>query len=145
MSRGPRREWMTQRTATRRKPTRAAKEGLPRGPGENSFGRRVSGYKILLMSKDFKNICKYDDDWCLEISTQSFLNRGTHTELRITQFANICTCSLLPINSLHCDTLWQGITKCFQKSNGVNIFIAYLLQSYGTFTTNFKILSPFSD
>lgn len=53
---------MTQRTATRRKPTRAAREGLPRGLEENSSGRRVSGYKILLMSKDFKNICKYDDD-----------------------------------------------------------------------------------
>lgn len=53
---------MTPRTATRRKTTRAAREGLPRGLGENSSGRRVSGYKILLMSKDFKNICKYDDD-----------------------------------------------------------------------------------
>lgn len=41
---------------------RVVREGFLRGLGENLFGRRVLGYKILLMLKDFKNICKYDDD-----------------------------------------------------------------------------------
>lgn len=34
-----------------------------------------------------------------------FYNRGTHTELRITQFVNTCTCSLLKKKNLHYDTL----------------------------------------
>lgn len=75
----------------------------------------------------------------MEISTQSVLNGGTYTEQRITQFVNTISkkwpSRQYPVTWNHQILLVPG----------VHIFIAYLLQSYGSFTTYFKVLSQFSD